>query len=70
MVGSGRGVARDAVQSYLWMLLAADAGESTSAAGKTRVGRHFAREQADSGVDRRRQWQRVRLYAGPERRAA
>jgi TPR repeat protein len=70
MVGSGRGVARDAVQSYLWMLLAADAGDPAEAAGKAGVGRRLAREQADPGMDRRRQWQHARQYAGPERRAA
>jgi TPR repeat protein len=70
MVGSGRGVERDAVQAYLWMLLAANAGDPAEAASKASVGRHLAGEEADGGTDRRRQWQRARLYAGPERRAA
>jgi TPR repeat protein len=70
MYNSGRGVARDTVRSYMWLLLAADAGDPAAGPDKAVIARRLAQEQAASAIDRRRRWQRARMYAGPERRAA
>jgi TPR repeat protein len=70
MYNSGRGVARDSVRSYMWMLLAADAGDPAASANKAIVARRLSQEQIASADEMRRQWQNARSYAGPERRAA
>ncbi|WP_307189129.1 tetratricopeptide repeat protein [Massilia putida] len=68
MYNSGRGVARDTVRSYMWMLLAADAGDPP--AGKAIVARRLSQEQIETVIGLRRRRQNGRRYAGPERRAA
>jgi TPR repeat protein len=70
MYNSGRGVARDTVRSYMWILLAADAGDPAASANKAIVARRLSQEQIESAIDMRRRWRSGRLYAGPERRAA
>ncbi len=64
MYSSGRGVARDAVRSYMWMLLAADAGDETAGANKSIVARRLSPAEIGSALDLSRQWQLA--HAGAE----
>jgi TPR repeat protein len=57
MYSSGRGVARDSVRSYMWMLLAADAGDETASANKSIVARRLTPAEIGSALDLSRQWQ-------------
>jgi TPR repeat protein len=59
MYNSGRGVERDTVRSYMWMLLAADAGDPAASANKAIVARRLSPEQIDSALDMQRQWRRA-----------
>jgi TPR repeat protein len=57
MYNTGRGVPRDAVRSYMWMLLAAEAGDETASANKSIVGRRLTPSEIGSALDLSRQWQ-------------
>ena len=56
MYSSGRGVARDTVRSYMWMLLAAEAGDATASANKSIVARRLTPSEIGSALDLQRQW--------------
>jgi hypothetical protein len=69
MYNSGRGVPRDRVRSYMWMLLAADAGDPAASANKAIVARRLSAREIEDAEDLSRQW-RARGQVGDERRAA
>jgi TPR repeat protein len=69
MYNSGRGVERDTVRSYMWMLLAADAGDPAASANKAIVARWLSRREIEDAEDLSRQWH-ARTLARDEPRAA
>ena len=69
MYSSGRGVPRDTVRSYMWMLLAADAGDETASANKSIVARRLTPSEIGSALDLSRQWQITHANHGSAYRA-
>lgn len=57
MVDQGRGVARDPVQAYMWMLLAAANGDQQASAGKSAIGRRLNPTQIGRALDMFHRWQ-------------
>jgi hypothetical protein len=56
MYNTGRGVPRDCVRAYMWMLLAADGGDETASASKSIVGRTLTPQEIGTALDLQRQW--------------
>jgi TPR repeat protein len=69
MYNSGRGVERDTVRSYMWMLLAADAGDPAASANKAIVARRLSAREIEDARDLSRRW-RAGTLDREERRAA
>jgi TPR repeat protein len=69
MYNSGRGVARDSVRSYMWMLLAADAGDAAASANKSIVARRLSQREIEDAEGLSRQW-RARAQARDGRRVS
>ncbi|MFC5512579.1 tetratricopeptide repeat protein [Massilia jejuensis] len=57
MYGSGLGVARDPVRAYMWMLLAAEAGDSAANVNKTIVARRLSPSEIGWAIDQSHKWQ-------------
>jgi TPR repeat protein len=72
MVGSGRGTPRDSVRSYMWLLLAADAGAPAAGADRARLAERLSACQIGSAHDLRHAWHKTRGAdaGGAGRRAA
>jgi TPR repeat protein len=70
MYNSGRGVARDTVRSYMWMLLAADSGDAAASANKAVLADCLSSRELHSARDMSRRWRRDHGIGAPERRAA
>jgi TPR repeat protein len=57
MYGGGLGVARDPVRAYMWMLLAAEGGDSAANVNKTIVARRLSPAEIGWALDLSHKWQ-------------
>jgi len=67
MYGSGRGVKRDALRSFMWLTLAADGGDVAAASNRKKVALDMAPEAVAEAQELVRRWRAQHRRAAPPR---